>query len=502
VYLHLHGGGWTLGAADQQDALLDFIAQELGVAVVSVGYRLAPEDRYPAGPDDCEAAAAWLVEQAHSEFGSDRLLIGGESAGAHLSAVTLLRMRDRHGAADRFLGANLVFGMYDFGLTPSVRRWGERNLVLSTPIIEWFSGCFLGEMPPEQRRDPDISPLHADLTGLPPAFFTVGELDPLLDDSLFMAARWHAAGNHAEIVICPESVHGFMWTGALPALPPSVPLHPEPVRFTPEQADEVIAAIGDALADTELTVDELTDAVVHRTGPWAGERTMEAFQGRWPRWRQLTSTAAHRGVLCFGPNRGRQVTYTNPHRWLPGFRPDDGAPAVRALVGRYLYAYGPATPQHFARWLNIPPRRAVELFDDLAPDLDQVEVDGRPACTLAGDTGTPPEPPRGVHLLPYFDAFVVVGQPREWLYPGTAATRALTPSGQAGNYPALLVDGVVGGVWHQRRSGRTLALTVEPLGGLTPAQRRQLDAEVALVGAVSEAEPTLTVGTVTVGPHA
>jgi acetyl esterase len=208
VYL-LHGGGWTLGAADQQDALLDFIAQELGVAVVSVGYRLAPEDRYPAGPDDCEAAAAWLVEQAHSEFGSDRLLIGGESAGAHLSAVTLLRMRDRHGAADRFLGANLVFGMYDFGLTPSVRRWGERNLVLSTPIIEWFSGCFLGEMPPEQRRDPDISPLHADLTGLPPAFFTVGELDPLLDDSLFMAARWHAAGNHAEIVICPESVHGF-----------------------------------------------------------------------------------------------------------------------------------------------------------------------------------------------------------------------------------------------------------------------------------------------------
>jgi acetyl esterase len=62
---------------------------------------------------------------------------------------------------------------------------------------------------PQQRRDPDISPLHADLTGLPPAFFTVGELDPLLDDSLFMAARWHAAGNHAEIVICPESVHGF-----------------------------------------------------------------------------------------------------------------------------------------------------------------------------------------------------------------------------------------------------------------------------------------------------
>jgi hypothetical protein len=112
-----------------------------------------------------------------------------------------------------------------------------------------------------------------------------------------------------------------MWTGALSALPSSVPLHPDPVRFTAEQADEVIAAIGDALAEAELTVDELTDAIVERTGPWAGERTMDAFQDKWPRWRQLTSTAAHRGVLCFGPNRGRSITYTNPHRWLPGFRP-------------------------------------------------------------------------------------------------------------------------------------------------------------------------------------
>ncbi|HYY78417.1 MAG TPA: winged helix DNA-binding domain-containing protein [Actinomycetes bacterium] len=293
-----------------------------------------------------------------------------------------------------------------------------------------------------------------------------------------------------------------MWTGALSALPSSVSMHPEPVRFTPEQAEEVIAAIGDALADAELTIDELTEAVVDRTGPWAGERTMEAFQDRWPRWRQLTSTAAHRGMLCFGPNRDRQVTYTNPHRWLAGFRPGDGDAALRALVTRYLYAYGPATPQHFARWLSIPPRRAVQLFDELAGELEQVELDGEPGWTLAGDTGTPQQPHRGLRLLPYFDAFVVAGQPREWLYPGAAATRALTPAGQAGNYPVLLVDGVVGGVWHQRRSGRKLAVTVEPLRELTATQRRQLDDEVELVGAVMEAQPTLTVGTVTVGPHA
>jgi hypothetical protein len=293
-----------------------------------------------------------------------------------------------------------------------------------------------------------------------------------------------------------------MWTGALEALPSSVPAHPEPVRFTPEPAEEVIAAIGDALADTELTVEELTEAIMDRRGAWAGEPTMEAFGGRWPRWRQLASTAAHRGMLCFGPNRGRNVTYTNPHRWLPGFRPDDGQGALRTLLTRYLYAYGPATPRHFARWLSIPTRHAAELFEELAGELEEVELDGEPGWTMAGDTATPRRPHRGIRLLGYFDAFVVAGQPRERLYPGAAATRGLTPAGQAGNYPVLLVDGVVGGVWHQRRSGRKLAITVEPLRELTTTQRRQLDDEVELVGAVMQAKPTLTLGTVTVGPHA
>jgi Winged helix DNA-binding domain len=310
-----------------------------------------------------------------------------------------------------------------------------------------------------------------------------------------------------------------MWTGALSALPSSVPQHPEGVRFTAGQAAEVIAAIDDALADAGsaaagpgvagegLTVDELTEAVAERAGPWAVERTMDAFQDKWPRWRQLTSTAAHRGVLCFGPDRGRKVTYSHPRRWLPGFSPAEGDAALRALVLRYLHAYGPATPQHFARWLAISPRYAVELFGRLAGDrdgavLERVELDGEQAWVAAGDTGTPPEPHRGIRLLPYFDPYVVAGQPRDRLYPGAAAARALSPSGQAGNYPVLLVDGVVGGVWHQRRSGRRLALTVEPLAELTAARRRQLDDEAALVGAVMEATVTLTVGPVTVGPHA
>ena len=293
-----------------------------------------------------------------------------------------------------------------------------------------------------------------------------------------------------------------MWTGALSALPSSASSHPDGVRFAPEQADAVIAAIGGALADAELTVDELTEAIADRAGPWAVEQTMEAFGDKWPRWRQLTSTAAHRGVLCFGPDRGRRVTHTNPHRWLAGLRPADGEAALRALVRRYLHAYGPATPQHFARWPGIPPRYAAGLFARLGGQLERVELDGEPGWTVAGDTGTPSEPHRGIRLLPYFDAYVVAAQPRERLYPGAAAGRALTPAGQAGNYPVLLVDGVVGGVWHQRRSGRTLAITIEPLRKLTAPQRRQLDDEAGLVGAVMEAEVTVTVGTVTAGAHA
>jgi acetyl esterase/lipase len=206
VYLHFHGGGFALGSEDMMDPALDALANAAGASVVSVGYRLAPEHPYPAGPDDCEAAALWLIANARRELGSERLVIGGESAGAQLSAITLLRLRDRHGATP-FRAANLVYGCYDLGLTPSARNWGERYLILSTPIIEWFAGMWVPER--ARRADPDVSPLRAELRGLPPALFTVGTLDPLLDDSLFMAARWAAAGNRAELAVYPGGVHGF-----------------------------------------------------------------------------------------------------------------------------------------------------------------------------------------------------------------------------------------------------------------------------------------------------
>jgi hypothetical protein len=207
-------------------------------------------------------------------------------------------------------------------------------------------------------------------------------------------------------------------------------------------------------------------------------------------------------VLCFGASKGRYATYTDPHRLAPGFSPTAGPQALRELVRRYLHGYGPASPKHFASWLNIPPRRATEVFASLGDELEAVDLEGDLAWVVAGDTAFPSEPAVGIRLLPYFDAYVVGSQPRDWLFPRAAATRALSPTGQAGNYPVLLVDGVVGGVWHLRRTGTRLAITVEPLRELTKPQRRELDAEVALVGGVLEGEPSLTMGPVRVGPHA
>ena len=94
-------------------------------------------------------------------------------------------------------------------MTPSQRLWGERNLLLSTPILHYFGDMFVPGLGEEGRRDPDISPLYADLRDLPPALFTVGTMDPLLDDSLFMHARWRASGARAELRTWPEAIHGF-----------------------------------------------------------------------------------------------------------------------------------------------------------------------------------------------------------------------------------------------------------------------------------------------------
>ncbi len=208
VYFHIHGGGWNTGAFDLQDKRLSHFAHACNVAVVSVEYGLAPETPFPGMADDCETAAMWLVDNALDEFGTDRLTIGGESAGAHLSSVILLRLRER-GAIDKFVAANLVYGMYDLALTDFVRSWGTRNLILNTPIIEWCVESLTPGLSEAQRRDPGLSAMYADLTGLPPVLFTCGTDDPTLHDSKGLYERWQAANGNATLEIYEAGFHAF-----------------------------------------------------------------------------------------------------------------------------------------------------------------------------------------------------------------------------------------------------------------------------------------------------
>jgi acetyl esterase len=211
VYLHFHGGAMMLGSPLMNDVGNADMASRFDVSVVSVDYRLAPEHPHPAGSDDCLAVAQWVVEHGEAELGSPRILIGGESAGGYYAALTLLRIRDELHAADRVIGANLVFGVYDHSGTPSMRgvRPSDVPDILTADPSRFINQCFLPGLSPEECRAPSISPLYADLHGLPPALFTVGSADHLLDDSLFMAARWEAYGNEAELAVYPDCIHGF-----------------------------------------------------------------------------------------------------------------------------------------------------------------------------------------------------------------------------------------------------------------------------------------------------
>jgi len=290
------------------------------------------------------------------------------------------------------------------------------------------------------------------------------------------------------------------WMGALAAVPRPLPSFDPSVRLAPAQLDEVVAGIGVLLADAELTLDELDVALGDEVGAWAVERCMPAFQELWPRWRQAMDTAAHRGLLCYGPVRNRKVTYTSPRRWSPGFVPAPGPAAVTWLTRSYLASYGPARPEHFAQWLSVAKPWAVTLFDTLAA-AGEIEPFGAGGWVVAGDTVFPTDEPRGLRLLPYFDAYVVGSHPRDQVFPGAAGVRAQARS-QAGNYPVLLLGGMVGGVWHQKRAGRYLDVTVEPVVDLTAADRRALDAEVDRVAAFQELTPRLAIGPIAVGPHA
>ena len=217
IYLLFHGGGFVFGdAAGQNDERLERMAANLGVVVMVPDYRKAPENPYPAALEDCESAARWCEANAAAHFdmheqAGGTLIMSGESAGANLCASVLQRRRRAHDSTSpssefpwRF--ANLVYGIFDLAGTPSVSAFGERRLVETAEDLRYFARCYC---PDEAARGAaDASPLLGDLRGMPPAAFTVGTEDALLDDTLLMREAWLAAGVEATLDVWPEGPHG------------------------------------------------------------------------------------------------------------------------------------------------------------------------------------------------------------------------------------------------------------------------------------------------------
>ncbi|GAA4845009.1 alpha/beta hydrolase [Luteimicrobium xylanilyticum] len=196
VVLEIHTGGFYLGSAAGSDVTNRRLVDALGVAVVSVDYRLAPEHPWPAAPDDCETAALWLAANAAARFGTTRLVMGGCSAGSTLAAATLVRLRDR--GVHAFRGAVLQCGTYDLSAqTPAGRLIAD----------EYFLDAYAGAAP--DRTAPDLSPVFADLASLPPVLMVIGADDILLEDNLAMAARLVAAGVDVDLRVYPASPHAF-----------------------------------------------------------------------------------------------------------------------------------------------------------------------------------------------------------------------------------------------------------------------------------------------------
>ena len=215
LLVYFHGGGWVVGSVATSDPFARALANASGCAVLSVEYRLAPEDRFPAAADDAYAATRWSADHA-SDLGIDasRIAVGGSSAGGNLAAVVALMARERGAPRVAFQLLHVPVLDHDFD-TPSYRVNGA-GFGLTLKGMRWFWDLYAPD--PKMRDEPYASPLRAkDLSGLPPAHVVTAECDPLLDEGRAYAARLREAGVTTTYVEYPGMVHGF--TGMAMSIP-------------------------------------------------------------------------------------------------------------------------------------------------------------------------------------------------------------------------------------------------------------------------------------------
>jgi acetyl esterase len=206
VLVYFFGGGWTLGTIDTSDGVCRALTNAVGCVTITVGYRLAPEHRFPAAVDDCHAATEWIGAHA-VELGidPDRIAVGGDSAGGNLAAAVTLLARDKGPALAHQL---LVYPNTDYlSDSPSLRENND-PLLFNRNSSDWYWGHYLAS--PDDGVDPLASPLRApDHAGLPSATVITAEYDPLRDQAEEYAQRLRDAGVSVTLSRYPGMVHGF-----------------------------------------------------------------------------------------------------------------------------------------------------------------------------------------------------------------------------------------------------------------------------------------------------
>jgi acetyl esterase len=215
LMVFFHGSGFVVCSLDTHDGMCRNLCAGTGCVVVSVDYRLAPEAKFPAAPDDCLVATRWAVANAAS-LGADpgRVLLAGDSAGGNLAAVTALRIRDEGGPALR--GQLLIYPVTDYYEpgTPSMVENADGYGLTRDGMI-WFWNHYLED--PSHGANPYASPFRADdLSGLPPALVVTAEYDPLRDEGEYYAERLRQAGVPTTANRWGGMNHGFFfWPGVV-----------------------------------------------------------------------------------------------------------------------------------------------------------------------------------------------------------------------------------------------------------------------------------------------
>jgi len=212
VVVYYHGGGWVIANVDVYDSSARALTNASGAIVISVEYRQAPENPFPAAVDDAYASYIWATQNAASINGDPkRVAVAGESAGGNLATVVARRARD---AGEQLpVHQLLVYPITNYNFdTPSYNQYANAK-PLSKGLMQWFFSYYLRSE--ADGASPDVSPLRADLSGLPPATIIAAQIDPLQSEGQQYAQKLRDAGVPVTYQLFTEVTHEFFGTGAV-----------------------------------------------------------------------------------------------------------------------------------------------------------------------------------------------------------------------------------------------------------------------------------------------